>query len=170
MKNWIKESVKWNLIGIISLILVIIFIILSEQHKLDKNNSNNLKHLDSIEVLNLKDSVLNFIYDMRLEHPYIVYAQAIIESSNFTSKIWKENNNMFGMKMPERRATLACSIKYGHSVYKNWRDCLIDYALYQMSYMRGLTEDEYFEKLKNCYASDEYYINKIKKLKQSLSK
>ena len=87
MKNWIKESVKWNLIGIISLILVIIFIILSEQHKLDKNNSNNLKHLDSIEVLNLKDSVLNFIYDMRLEHPYIVYAQAIIESSNFTSKI-----------------------------------------------------------------------------------
>ena len=37
MKNWIKESVKWNLIGIISLILVIMFVILSEQRKLDKN-------------------------------------------------------------------------------------------------------------------------------------
>ena len=170
MKNWIKESVKWNLIGIISLILVIIFIILSEQHKLDKNNSNNLKHLDSIEVLNLKDSVLNFIYDMRLEHPYIVYAQCIVETGNFTSTIMKENNNLFGMKLPERRATLALGVKRGHSYYRSWKESIIDYSLYQMAYMRGLTEEEYFEKLKQSYASDEYYIKKIRQLKLSLSR
>ena len=63
---------------------------------------------------------------MRIEHPYIVYAQAMIESNNFQSKIYRENNNMFGMKMPERRATLAIGINKGHAVYRNWRECVID--------------------------------------------
>ena len=39
-----------------------------------------------------------------------------------------------------------------------------------MAYMRGLTEEEYFEKLKQSYASDEYYIKKIRQLKLSLSR
>lgn len=163
MKKLIKHNFKLIFIG---LVLIAILIVLSIKCI---NNSSKI-NTPIKDSLAFRDSILNEIYNMKIEHPYIVYAQAIIESGNFTSKIWKENNNMFGMKMPERRATLACSIRYGHSVYKNWRDCLIDYALYQMSYMRGLSEDEYFEKLKNSYASDEYYINKIKKLKQSLSK
>lgn len=163
MKKSVKRNYKPIFIGIT---LIAVLIALSTTY---------LNHFVKQETpvqdsLSLRDSILNEIYNMRMEHPYIVYAQAIIESGNFTSKIWKENNNMFGMKMPERRATLACSMKSGHSVYKSWRDCLIDYALYQMSYMRGLTEDEYFERLKQSYASDEYYIKKIRQLKQKLSR
>ena len=165
MKNWIKESVKWNLIGIISLILVIIFIILSEQHKLDKNNSNNLKHLDSIEVLNLKDSVLNFIYDMRLEHPYIVYAQAVLESNDFTSNIFKENNNCFGMKVATVRQSTNKGSQYDHAVFDNWKDCIIDYALYQARYLSNIkTEEQYFTYLEQSYAEDPNYIQKLKSI------
>ena len=161
-----KKSVKRNYKPIfIGLALIVILIVLSTSH-LNRFIKSTVPVQDSLV---LRDSILNEIYNMRIEHPYIVYAQAIIESGNFTSKIWKENNNMFGMKMPERRATLAIGIRSGHSIYKSWKDCLIDYALYQMSYMRGLTEDEYFDKLKQSYASDEYYINKVRKLKQSLS-
>ena len=167
MKNWIKENIIW----IITCILIVITIFFFEKSKnKDLNNSNDLKHLDSIEVINFKDSVLNFIYDMRLEHPYIVYAQCIVETGNFTSTIMKENNNLFGMKLPERRATLALGVKRGHSYYRSWRESIIDYSLYQMAYMRGLSEEEYFEKLKQSYASDTYYINKIRQLKQSLSR
>ncbi len=161
-----KKSVKRNYKPIfIGLALITVLIVLSTTH-LNRFVKSTTSVQDSLA---LRDSILNEIYNMRMEHPYIVYAQAIIESGNFTSKIWKENNNMFGMKMPERRATLSCGIRYGHSVYKNWRDCLIDYALYQMSYMRGLSEDEYFERLRNSYASDGYYVDKVRKLKQSLS-
>ena len=167
MKNWIKENIIW----IITCILIVITIFFFEKSKnKDLNNSNDLKHLDSIEVINFKDSVLNFIYDMRLEHPYIVYAQCIVETGNFTSTIMKENNNLFGMKLPERRATLALGVKRGHAYYRNWKESIIDYSLYQMAYMRGLSEEEYFEKLKQSYASDEYYIKKIRQLKLSLSR
>lgn len=115
--------------------------------------------------LEFKDSVLNFIFELRLDHPYIVYSQAIIESGNFTSNIWKENNNMFGMKMPERRATLAIGINKGHSVYRNWKECIIDYALFQSSYLRGLSEEEYFVKIGNSYAEDGSYEKKIREAK-----
>ena len=113
------------------------------------------------------DKVLNYIFELRLEHPYIVYAQAILESNDFTSHIYKANNNMFGMKMPERRPTLAIGINRGHAVYRNWQECLTDYAIYQSSYKRGLTEEEYLKSL-NSYAKDTSYIHKIRVLKNKL--
>lgn len=167
MKNWIKEKPDW--ISVILFIGIFIFLFTLPKDK-EPDNSNDLKHLDSIEVLSLKDSVLNFIYDMRLEHPYIVYAQCIVETGNFTSIIMKENNNLFGMKLPERRATLALGVKKGHAYYRDWKESIIDYSLYQMAYMRGLTEEEYFERLSKSYAMDEYYIKKLRQLKQKLSR
>lgn len=127
----------------------------------------NVEATQISDTLEFRDSVLNFIFELRLEHPYIVYSQAIIESGNFTSNIWKENNNMFGMKMPERRATLAVGINKGHSIYRNWKDCLIDYALFQSSYLRNLTEEEYFVKIGGFYAEDSSYERKIRELKNS---
>lgn len=130
-----------------------------------KNNNINVNSVQISDTLEFKDSILNFIFELRLEHPYIVYSQAIIESGNFTSNIWKENNNMFGMKMPERRPTLAIGINKGHSVYKSWKECIIDYALFQSSYLRGLSEDEYFTKIGNSYAEDDSYERKIRSSK-----
>lgn len=153
----------------LTLLIIITTIILIILNNKDNNNNVDLK-IKERDSLALRDSILTEIYNLRIEHPYIVYAQAIVESGNFTSKIWKENHNMFGMKMPERRATLAIKIRYGHSVYNNWRECLIDYSLYQMAYMRGLDEDEYFDKLRNSYAKDSQYIEKIKRLKESFKR
>lgn len=114
------------------------------------------------DSVSFQDSVLNFIFDLRLEHPYIVFAQAKEESGNWTSVVWLENNNMFGMKMPERRVTLAIGIKRGYAVYKDWRDCLIDYAFFQSAYMRNLSEDEYFKRLASSYAENEAYERNLK--------
>jgi len=165
MKNWLKQN--W-IIVIITIVCLggLIYIASERRHR----TIYEIIEKDSVKALSFKDSVLNYIYDMRLEHPYIVFAQAIIETGNFTSDIMKQNNNLFGMKLPERRVTLALGVKNGHAVYSNWRESVIDYAFFQITYMRGLTEEEYFEKLRQSYASDEYYVNKIRSLKSSLVK
>ena len=98
-----------------------------------------------------QDSLLNYIYELRVQHPYIVYAQAIIESGNFSSKIFKENNNLFGMKLAYQRPTTAIRAQYSHAVYKNWK---VFWTCYLAKYLRNLTEEEYFIKLKS-YAMDE---------------
>ena len=173
MKKQLKENINFvisNPIVWVASILLILGIIISFSNIPSKKHSVEIQSMDSLEVVAFKDSVLNFIYDMRLEHPYIVYAQCIVETGNFTSTIMKENNNLFGMKLPERRATLALGVKKGHAYYRNWKESIIDYSLYQMAYMRGLTEEEYFERLSKSYAMDEYYIKKLRQLKQKLSR
>ena len=56
-----------------------------------------------------KDKFITKIKQLNLKYPHIVYAQAMLESGNFTSKIFRENNNMFGMKQARVRINLAKS-------------------------------------------------------------
>lgn len=107
------------------------------------------------------DELMEYIFDLRLENAYIVYSQAVLETGTFTSDIFFENNNLFGMKMPERRATTAIGINRGHATYKNWRSSVDDYALMQMAYYKGLSETEYLEKLGRIYATDPNYMVRL---------
>jgi hypothetical protein len=75
---------------------------------------------------------------------------------------FKENNNLFGMKMPEYRKTTAIGINRGHAVYSSWRESVIDYALWQGKRARYSTKNQYLRRLKS-YAADPNYITKIKK-------
>jgi hypothetical protein len=109
-----------------------------------------------------KENLARLIYTLKIAHPDIVMAQAIIESGNFKSNIFKENNNLFGMKMPEYRKTTAIGINRGHAVYRNWRESVIDYALWQGKRARYSTTNQYLRRLRS-YAADPNYITKIKK-------
>jgi hypothetical protein len=109
-----------------------------------------------------KENLARLIYTLKIAHPDIVMAQAIIESGNFKSNIFKENNNLFGMKMPEYRKTTAIGTNRGHAVYRNWRESVIDYALWQGKRARHSTTNQYLRRLRS-YATDPNYITKIKK-------
>jgi hypothetical protein len=109
-----------------------------------------------------KENLARLIYNLKIAHPDIVMAQAIIESGNFKSNIFKENNNLFGMKMPEYRKTTAIGTNRGHAVYRNWRESVIDYALWQGKRARYSTTNQYLRRLRS-YAADPNYITKIKK-------
>lgn len=152
----------WFVCAIVGLAIGTMYI---EDRKAAKSyeNENVVK-----DTLSFQDSVLNFIFNLRLEHPYIVYAQALEESGRFTSVIFRENNNLFGMKMPEKRTTIAIGINKGHAVYGTWQDSVIDYALWQSSYMRGLSEIDYLIKLRNTYAKSVNYDERIKIIKESV--
>lgn len=132
-----------------------------------KQESSTKERSELIGSCTFQDSLLNYIFELRLEHPYIVYAQALEESGHFKSAICLENNNMFGMKMPERRPTTAIGVNKGHAKYLSWRDCVVDYALFQSAYMRGLSEGDYLSKLSESYAESLQYEKRIKLLKES---
>lgn len=160
---------SWNYIWVIVVIVFLIGLVYEICLYNITYRDNHQEHISSEET-NLQDSVLNTIFDLRLEHPYIVYAQALVESGHFQSAIFLQNNNMFGMRMPERRATLALGIRRGHAYYRSWRECLYDYAMFQSAYMRGLSEDEYFTRLSKSYAEDKEYERKVRLIKESVKK
>lgn len=112
---------------------------------------NRSKQPFSVEALQ------KLLIEINVEHPHIIMAQAIHETGNFESKIFKENNNLFGMKEAVVRIHTAKGTRLGHAYYDSWQESVIDYALYQASYLRNLTEQEYMQTLGEVYAEDPNY-------------
>jgi len=104
------------------------------------------------------------IIKLNIDHPDIVFAQCQIESGNFTSNIFKNNNNCLGMKLARSRPTTANGEQFGHAFYDSWKECLKDYALWQVAYARNLSKEEYLQLLGEIYAEDSNYKNKLIKL------
>ena len=103
------------------------------------------------------------IKSMNFQFPEIIYAQALLETDSFRSNIFKENNNLFGMKRATIRVNVASGVQYDHAVYSNWMDSLFDYALYYATYLSQIkTEDDYFSYLSQFYAEDKRYVDKLK--------
>lgn len=106
----------------------------------------------------------------------MIFAQAAHETGNFTSDIFKENNNLFGMKMPRVRKTTAIGENRGHAVYKSVEDSVKDYWLYNRalnylaqyssvaSFVRAMALKKYFEAKESDYKTavekwHKYYFN-----------
>lgn len=112
-----------------------------------------------------EESLIRLLKDCNAKYPYIILAQAKIESGGFKSKIFKQNNNMFGMRKARQRITTAQSEKSTYAYYRDWIDCVYDYLMYQSSVMCTATnEDEYFAKLGARYAEDPGYVEKLKQV------
>jgi uncharacterized FlgJ-related protein len=131
------------------------------------------KYEKELVILNLEkernkfteEKFVELIKDLNMKFPHIVYAQAKIESGNFKSAVFKQNNNLFGMKEAKTRATLSQGTHRGHAYYDTWQESLYDYAMYYNTYLRKIkTEDEYFEYLRQNYAEDKSYVTRLKAL------
>jgi len=155
-----KENVTSFIFGFVitACVIIVWFLII---HRID----NSHEPPDPEKKSQLSDEILSYILDLRIENSYIVYAQARLESGNFTSDIFMENNNLFGMKMAERRPTTAIGVNRGHAVYKNWRESVLDYALMQAAYYRGLDEKTYLDKICSVYATDTTYRKRLEAMK-----
>lgn len=117
---------------------------------------------DSFSAEKLHD----FIKSMNIKFPNIVYRQSVLESGNFKSAVFKENNNMLGMRVPKSRPTTNIGENLNHAAYKSWKDCVVDYALWQASFARKInTEEQYYEFLDEVYCD---YVLNGKKYSQHL--
>ena len=89
-----------------------------------------------------KDKMVTLIKELNIKYPHIVYAQSLIETGYFNSKIFKENNNLFGMRQARTRVTTAQGTQYNHAYYESWRESVYDYAFYQCRYLPTIKNDE----------------------------
>lgn len=107
------------------------------------------------------EALEEYLSELNIRHADIVYSQAKLESGNFSSRIFKENNNLFGMKMARQRATTATGESRGHATYSSWRQSVDDYAMYYNKYLSRLSRSEYIEYLGRNYAQDANYTKKL---------
>lgn len=111
-----------------------------------------------------KDKLVEEIKRLNVKYPHIVMAQSIIETGNFSSRIFKENHNLFGMKKATIRINTALGTQYGHAYYDNWRESVYDYAFYQCRYLSDIrSEKDYYNYLSSTYAeAGDGYVTTIK--------
>ena len=132
---------------------------------------NNLWTMDREMVIPVekfsKKALYSFILSLGIEYPDIVYAQAKIESANFHSKLFRHQNNLFGMTYPGRTKSVAIGLKNGYNVYNSWQASVIDYKLWQARMIHKIdNEQDYLFYLQEHYADNgEEYIILIKKMK-----
>ena len=107
------------------------------------------------------EALEKYLRELNIRHADIVYSQAKLESGNFSSRIFRENNNLFGMKRARQRATTATGENRGHATYSSWRQSVDDYAMYYNKYLSRLSRSEYIEYLGRNYAQDANYISKL---------
>lgn len=110
-----------------------------------------------------EEKFMAYLKELNIKFPKIVYAQAVLETGNFQSEVFKANNNMFGMKEASVRISTNHGTNLNHAVYNHWREAVLDYALYQASYLSNLhSEEEYYTFLGQHYAEDQTYVSKVK--------
>jgi uncharacterized FlgJ-related protein len=128
---------------------------------------NNLSQEEKLIIIRennefSESKLIKKIKDLNFKFPHIVLAQAYQETGQFSSVIFKQNNNLFGMKEAKQRATVAIGTSHNHAKYNTWNDSVVDYALYYSTYLYSInTEEEYFQYL-NQYAEDPSYTERLK--------
>lgn len=170
---------------IYSLIFTILLLFpIHESESYNRVSSLRLNRDVPVKVNHPKATLENVLGEIRKsdilcsEH---VYAQIKLESANLTSFLFKRTNNMLGMRYPYRRSTTAVGIylpdqdtivygsqkellkyrdKLSYAAYANWMDAVKDYKLWQDQNFN--VEKRYLDFLKNNYAEDPRYIEKVK--------
>lgn len=110
-------------------------------------------------------ALIDMLKDLNVRYPHIVMAQSIVETGHWSSRIFLENHNLFGMKEARRRITTAGGTSRNHAYYAHWRESVYDYAFYQCRYLSKLNnEDEYFQYLDASYAEADGYVASLKQV------
>ena len=166
-RNYVFYIIFSLLVSLLSIFLFKLLFIPSISLKEVPSLKSKYEKVCIAEVQNnfTEEKFINKIKQLNLNYPHIVYAQAMLESGNFTSKIFRENNNMFGMKQARVRINLAKSTQYNHAYFETWEDCLLDFAFHRATYFSKLkTEQDYYNYLGKYYAEDPSYISKLKSM------
>ena len=166
-RNYVFYIIFSLLISLLSICLFKLLFIPSISFKEVPSLKSKYEKVCIAEVQNnfTEEKFINKIKQLNLNYPHIVYAQAMLESGNFTSKIFRENNNMFGMKQARVRINLAKSTQYNHAYFETWEDCLLDFAFHRATYFSKLkTEQDYYNYLGKYYAEDPSYVSKLKSM------
>lgn len=128
----------------------------------DESYDNLVKRWKDVK---LTDSTLILLMkEIDIKSLDVVLKQAKLESGHFKSKLFKQGNNIFGMRKPKRRNTTALDkTVQGYATYKSWVYSVIDYKLWQE---KREVKGNYYDYLKKRgYASNPSYFKLLKGIK-----
>lgn len=138
-----------------------------------QNSIQNLTSEERIVLINERDSfskekMATMLNDLNVKFPWIPMAQSMIETGQWKSEVFLENNNLFGMREAKSRITTSIGTNLNHAEYNSWRESVYDYAFYQSRYLGNIkSESEYYQYLAASYAEDPGYIKKVKHIVES---
>ena len=166
-KVWFNEW-RWAFkAGSIILIGLILIYILVQIVIIKKTQITKTVKTETIFDLNdpfSESKVKDYLIQLHVKYPDIAIAQMKLESANGTSKVFREGNNLWGMKYAEHRPTTALGIRNNHAYYSHWRQSCIDYAIWQ-SFVEDpeniSSESEWMSYISKYYSEDNSYRNKI---------
>ncbi len=163
----------WNVItGLIAIVaLMFMILIFSKLNKpavketttpVVKTQRVYVKYTDHFSEKKLKA----FLKASNVKFPHIVFAQARLESANFTSNLFLKHHNMFGMRIASSRPVSYNYVTSSNFAgYRTWKESVLDYIFYQCCFMRNInTEEEYYNTLSKKYCQENTYDTKIKEL------
>lgn len=161
INKYIKQLVFINIIFILILTLSFKSFYKDKKEIIYSNEYIPVKLLvDSFSMSKLK----TMLECLNIKHSDIVLAQAILETGNFKSKVFIENNNLFGMKLSKTRPSTALGLNNNHAYYNHWTESVYDYAFWQTTFCRRLSREEYLDYLNSVYAEDNSYKQKLLKI------
>ena len=129
------------------------------------------KYIPKLDSTFSQEALVEYVYSLNVRFPHIILAQAHLESGKFTSRIFVNNNNLFGMRQARLRPTTNKGSRNGFAKYDHWRDSVMDYILYYAVYMhRFKTEEAYYAYLDGSYADNPHYSKLIRKIAESYKK
>jgi uncharacterized FlgJ-related protein len=111
-----------------------------------------------------EEKLVRKLKELELPYPHIVLAQAKLESNNYSSRIFIDSHNLFGMKEARVRINTAKGTQYNHAYYGTWQESVLDYAFWMATYgSKCKTEQQYYNLLSG-YAEDPNYQAKLKSI------
>lgn len=169
------KKVYLSLICMATLVLVTECVSHSQTQSVPVKTANDIMQItQTIEIdtfpsnlESFQDSVYWKIIELEIEHPDIAYAQVLLETGHFSSEVFMQNNNLFGMKYPGSRETTATGTNLNHAVFDTWEDSVEDYKIWQQTYASGKSRKEYFAYLNECYSANDEYSSLLKDIIKS---
>lgn len=156
-----KEFVKlWGIIIIITLIFTVIIAAFTYIPLILNNkcsNESSILNEDAIIIHDFhtkspKEGLIDAIKYHNLHNSDIIYAQAQLETGNFTSTLCIEHNNLFGLYDSKNKQ---------YYKFEHWVESVIAYKKYIQN--KYIVNEDYYDFLNRInYAEDPNYILKVK--------
>ena len=149
---WVRKYI------IFSLMLIGLFITLKSTERVYHHyfESENIMLVECENEFS-EEKLTDKLSELNLRFPWIVLAQARRESGHYKFRIFKESNNLFGMKEAKVRINVAKGTQFNHAYYNSWEESVLDYAFWAATFAHKCdTEEKYFQLL-NSYAESPTY-------------
>ena len=140
-------------------VLSLVIIVLLDHYKRDEPPDYQVLDVVKLEqpeflLKSPEEGLIEALDYYNVEYPNIVYAQAILETGHFKSKVYREYNNLFGLYNSKTK---------NYYKFDHWSESVIAYLNFIQNKYKP--PNDYYKFLSDIgYAEDPEYINKLKRI------